>query len=88
MGRAFTFYIYNFTMLFSLIILVLSKLSKAFLLTFSKISNPYSYFFVFFANRRKNRHKTRRRQFIFVTYLKLAPYIDTKTYILGCIQHT
>ena len=34
-----------------------------------KISNSYSYFFVFFADRRKNRHKTRRRQYIFVTNL-------------------
>ena len=53
-----------------------------------KISNSYSYFFVFFANRRKNRHKTRRRQYIFVTNLKLAPYIVAKTSILGVKHHT
>ena len=55
-----------------------------------KISNWYSYFFVFFANRRKNRHiiKTRRRQYIFVTDLKLAPYIVAKTSILGVKHHT
>ena len=79
MGRAFTFYIYNFTILFSLIILVgggggpIQKNTNASL--------------KFFENRRKNRHKTRRRQFIFVTYLKLAPYIDTKTSILGVNHH-
>ena len=53
-----------------------------------KISNSYSYFFVFLANRRKNRHKTRRRQYIFVTNLKLAPYIVAKTSILGVKHHT
>ena len=48
----------------------------------------FSYFFVFFANRRKNRHKMRRRQYIFVTNLKLAPYIVAKTSILGVKHHT
>ena len=48
----------------------------------------FSYFFVFFANRYKNRHKTRRRQYIFVTDLKLALYIVAKTSILGVKHHT
>ena len=45
-------------------------------------------FSFFFANRRKNRHKTMRRQYIFVTNLKLAPYIVVKTSILGVKHHT
>ena len=50
-----------------------------------KISNSYSYFLQIVV---KNRHKTRRRQYIFVTYLKLAPYIVAKTSILGVKHHT
>ena len=45
-------------------------------------------FSYFFANRRKNHQKTRRRQYIFVTNLKLAPYIVAKTSILGVKHHT